>query len=342
MNHYSKIPSTVQPRSTLWVVNHELPEQFASLRYMAFLPARARNEPVARFLPGMSATSLLDQCRPTTLVLTKAFEPSIVDLARAARQRSIRIVVVLCDDRSDRPQHHELDGALAELADDIVVQTAAMAQHVREMFGRECTMIEEPYEMPAGVPRFNPGKTLDLLWYGRFTNHDTLGVGVLPLIEDRALNFRLTVVTDTATEHLAALVWQIGGREGASIELHRWSISSQAKALERADMVIVPSLDRQDKRVKGHNRVVESIRGGVLAIAYSLPAYRELSEFCWCGGDIHAGLHWALANREAAVDRIRRGQTFIEQRFSIESISSRWQQLFDTTQPTRSAAELLG
>ena len=59
------------------------------------------------------------------------------------------------------------------------------------------------------------------------------------------------------------------------------------------------------------------------------------------GGDIHAGLHWALANREAAVDRIRRGQTFIEQRFSIESISSRWQQLFDTTQPTRSAAELV-
>ena len=315
---------------TLWVVNSESPEQIASLRYMAFLPAQARHEPVARFLPGMSATSVLNQFRPTTLVLTKAFDPSIVALAGAARERSIPIVVVLCDDRTNRPQFHELDAALADLADDIVVQTMAMSEHVRAVFGRECTIIEEPYEMPAGVPRFNPGENLDLLWYGRFTNHDTLGAGILPLVDDPALAFRLTVVTDRVTEHLAALARQIGGREGASIELRRWSLSGQAEALGRADVVIIPSLDRQDKRVKGHNRLVESIRGGVFALAYALPAYQELSEFCWCGSDLHAGLTWALENREAAVDRVRKGQAYIERRFSIGSINARWQELFDS------------
>ncbi|WP_323797743.1 glycosyltransferase [Nisaea sp.] len=296
---------------------------------MAFLPAQARCETVARFLPGMSATSFLDQCRPTTLVLTKAFDPSIIALAQAARERSIRIVAVLCDDRSEFPQVHGLDLALANLADVVVVQTTAMAQHVREVFGRESTIIEEPYEMPAGIPRFNPEKTLHLLWYGRFTNHDTLAAGILPLIDDPALDFRLTVITDRMTEHLSVLARQIGGRAGASIELCPWSFDGQAKALENADMVIIPSLDRQDKRVKGHNRLVESIRGGVLAVAYSLPAYRELSEFCWCGDDMHTGLTWAVANREAAVDRIRQGQAYIEQRFSIDAVSSRWQQLFD-------------
>lgn len=330
MKHDFRNFSNVIPSQTLWIVNHEVPENIASLRYMAFLPAQARHETVARFLPGMNATLLLDQCCPTTLVLTKAFDPSIIALAHAARQRSIRIVVVLCDDRSDRPQYHALDLALADLADDVVVQTTAMAQHVREVFGRESTIIEEPYEMPAGIPRFNPKETLDLLWYGRFSNHDTLSAGILPLIDDPALDFRLTVVTDRMTEHLSALAKQIGGRDGARIELCPWSFDGQAKALERADMVIIPSLDRQDKRVKGHNRLVESIRGGVLAVAYSLPAYRELSEFCWCGGDMHTGLTWALANREAAVDRIRQGQAYIEQRFSINSVSSRWQQLFDT------------
>jgi len=316
-------------------VNSESPEQIASLRYMAFLPAQARRETVVPFLPGMSATSVLNQYCPTTLVLTKAFDPSVVALARAARQRSIPIVVVLCDDRTDRPQFHELDLALADLADDIVVQTVAMAEHVSKIFGRECTIIEEPYEMPAGIPRFNPGETLDLLWYGRFTNHDTLGAGILPLVNDPALAFRLTVVTDRVTEQLAALVRQIRGREGAGIELRRWSLAAQGEALGRADVVVIPSLDRQDKRVKGHNRLVESIRAGVFALAYSLPAYRELSEFCWCGGDLHAGLTWTLANREAAVDRVRQGQTYIEQRFSIDSISSRWQQLFDARNPMR-------
>ena len=329
MDHISCPLSTAQTCRTLWIVNHESPEQIASLRYMAFMPAQARNEPVVCFLPGACAASLLDQFRPTTLVLTKAFDASIITMAQTARERSIRIVVVLCDDRSDRPQVHSLDKALTAIADDIVVQTTAMAQHVLNTFGRQSKLIEEPYEMPAGIPRFNPGETLNLLWYGRFTNHDTLDAGIGPLFDDAALNFRLTIVTDRATEHLAGLARRIDGRKGASIELRRWSLLCQAEALERADVVVIPSLDRQDKRVKGHNRVVESIRGGVLAIAYSLPAYRELAEFCWCGDDIHSGLVWAREKPEAVVDRIRQGQVYIEQRFSIESINARWQKLFD-------------
>jgi len=322
------------PDGAVWVVNHDAPEGIASLRYMALYPARSRGEPVARFLAGMNATAFLDRWRPSVLVLTKAFEPSIVDLVLAARQRSIRVIAVLCDDRSDRPRLQDLDAKVASLADDIVLQTKSMARHVLQTFGRDSTIIEEPYEMPAGVPRFDPGESVKLLWYGRLTNHDTLSSGMLPLVNDRDLSFKLVIVTDSLSTELVTLARQISSRDGASVELQRWTLQRQAEALADTDLVIIPSLDRRDKMVKGHNRLVEAIRAGVPALAYPLPAYQELSEFCWCGDDLRVGLKWVLGHREAAVDRVRWGQSYIEQRFSMESINVRWQQLFDAPRAT--------
>jgi hypothetical protein len=314
---------------TLWIVNHGSPETIASLRYMALLPARARREPVARFAAGMCEAAFLDHWRPRTLVLTKAFEPAVVALALAARRRSIRVIVVLCDDRSAWPHYQELDRALAGLADNVVVQTEAMARHVLDTFGRASTIIEEPYEVPAAAPRFNPGSRIKLLWYGRSSNHDTLCPGILPLVDDPDVRFDLTVVTDRLSPDLMALARRVSGSDSGCLTIREWSLSCQAEALSRTDLVLIPSLDRQDKHVKGHNRLTESISAGVPALVYSLPAYQELSEFCWCGEDLRVGLRWALAHRQSLLDRVLQGQSYVARRFSIDRIAACWQRLFD-------------
>ena len=315
--------------TTLWVVNHGSPESVASLRYMALLPARARREPVARFAAGMCEAAFLDRWRPRTLVVTKAFEPAVVALALAARQRSIRVIAVLCDDRSAWSHYQDLDRRLAGLADEVVVQTDAMARHVLGTFGRESTIIEEPYEVPAAPPRFDPGSLIKLLWYGRSGNHDTLCPGILPLVDDATVRFDLTVVTDRLSRDLMTLARRMSDSDTGNLTIREWSLSCQAEALSRTDLVLIPSFDRQDKHVKGHNRLTESIRAGVPALVYALPAYRELAEFCWCGEDLRVGLRWALAHRPSLLDRVRRGQSYVAERFSVDRIAACWQRLFD-------------
>ena len=81
--------------------------------------------------------------------------------------------------------------------------------------------------------------------------------------------------------------------------------------------------------MKGHNRLTESIRAGVPALVYALPAYRELAEFCWCDEDLRVGLRWALAHRPSLLDRVRRGQSYVAERFSVDRIAACWQRLFD-------------
>ena len=114
---------------------------------------------------------------------------------------------------------------------------------------------------------------------------------------------------------------------GFELSFTPWSLQTTEAAIERSDFVLLPQEHRTAwGRVKSHNRMVSVIRGGRLAIASPIPAYRELAQFGWVGDDLAAGLRWALANPQEAAARIGEGQRYVETRFSPQAVGRTWAQ----------------
>jgi hypothetical protein len=88
-------------------------------------------------------------------------------------------------------------------------------------------------------------------------------------------------------------------------------------------MVFIPSSDTPDKRVKGHNRVVEAINAGRVAITYPLPQYRELSAYSFCDADYGASIRAALSDPAGALKKIADGQHYIDTRFACDAVAEK-------------------
>jgi hypothetical protein len=77
-------------------------------------------------------------------VLTKAFDDSLLTLARTATARRIPVITTLCDLHFSG-EKGERNKQLCELSQFVVVQTRPMAE-VQKNFGRSCIIIEEAIE----------------------------------------------------------------------------------------------------------------------------------------------------------------------------------------------------
>src|SRR5215467_12697161 len=311
-------------RNAIFIYNTALPDVIASIRVVALVPGRYMGARVLHFGLGMAAAAFLDRHRPTVLILTKAFDHSVVELAEAAVARRIPVVTTLCD------LHLSGDGGrrnrrLCDLSQAIVVQTAAMADEVMQQFGKCCAIIEEAIEYPREQPRFAPNRPLKLLWYGHAANHDTLASGIAALTEAGVGPLSLMIVTNAMPEFMN------GGfpsrPKDIGFEVVPWSVAAQYAALAWCDVVFIPSTDTPDKRVKGHNRVVEAINAGRLAITYPLPQYRELADYSLCGADYGASIRLSLSDPAGVLTRIENGQRYIDTRFACDVVADKWQRL---------------
>jgi hypothetical protein len=105
-----------------------------------------------------------------------------------------------------------------------------------------------------------------------------------------------------------------------------WSPASTRRALHGCDLAVVPGDPKLRKTaVKSPNRVVEILRAGRFAVAYSIPSYTEFAGYAWIGEDVVAGIAWAMQNRNEVRARILAGQDYIEQKFSPQILGAQWQ-----------------
>ena len=268
----------------------------------------------------MDARAFLDQHRFRALVLGKAFDSSFVELAEAAKARGIVVLAAMCDWHFDSPINRKLSG----IANRTVVQTEMMAAGVRRYFKLEPAIIEEPYEGPRGAPRFAPARTIRLLWYGHSSNLDTLGAGLEQVCKPGGMDLLISIVTERPDLAHQVLSGLSAHAARARFVTHAFSLERQWQELAECDAVLLPSYPAREKLVKGHGRLVQAIHSGRLALAYPLPQYEELADYCWCGEDLGAGLTWALAHPAEVLERIRAGQTYVDQRFSPARVARRW------------------
>jgi len=350
------------PGSIVYVVNIEAPvsvaagarlySDLASVRLRAFLPALRLAESRRVYLvpPALLAEgSTLDAMQPIdTLVVTKfstadlvsypeRFEALLDWLSRA--RGSMRLVADLSDnyaaigEAAGQPFLGRFQQGLGELCT-LTVPCEALKEEIASYAKHGIHVIEDPYESPrVGAPRGATGEPVRLCWFGQLgtTNFDSVVRGLTRAAA--GLRGRAAELQFVTHETRRELVEEMGTRLSQAhpsllTRFVAWSPDATWRAIDDCDLVILPQEHGERwGRVKSHNRLVEAIRGGRLAIAAPIPSYLELSDYAWVGEDLDAGVEWALAHPDEAAGRIRAGQEHVAGRFSPERIVARWERL---------------
>jgi hypothetical protein len=216
----------------------------------------------------------------------------------------------------------------------LTVPCEALRQELAPYARQGIQVIEDPYESPqersAQMALRDPVR---LCWFG-FLGHPNKDV-VTKWLQRAAegLEGRAAELAIIAQPMAGEVVAEIGSRlttyhPALAIRFIPWSRAATWQAIDACDLVVIPQ-DPRDPwgRVKSHNRLVESIRGGRLAIASPIPSYLELAHYAWVGEDLAEGVRWALAHPDEAVERIGAGQRHVAERFSPQRIVAQWKRL---------------
>ena len=65
-------------------------------------------------------------------------------------------------------------------------------------------------------------------------------------------------------------------------------------------------------------------------VAILLPAYAPYAGFAWVGEDLCQGLEWAIHHPREVVERIARGQAYIDEKHSAEVVARFWLDVLDS------------
>jgi tetratricopeptide (TPR) repeat protein/SAM-dependent methyltransferase len=299
----------------------------ASARLRVLMPAAELAQQLdSRFLSERECPDELSGNEPPSpddvLVISKSFSPDTTRLLLQTKKRGTRVVVDVCDNHFDHPEHGPHLRFLTAAADALVVNTPAMQALVREKTGRDATLIGDPFEGPQGAPSFEPGDTLRLLWFGHPANADTL-IAALPglaaLASRRPLHLAVVTAPGPHVDRIRA-----GARDALQLDFVAWTPAATWAALAECDLVIVPTLDGPTKLTRSANRLVESLRAGRFAIVGPQPSHEPLAAFTRIDGDIAAGIEWALAHAEDVRGRIAAGQRHVAVEFAPDAIAARW------------------
>jgi hypothetical protein len=322
-----------------WIISGSLTEQegrltstMASIRYRILYVAEhlaAQGHQIDILQAGVAADEprLSAPLSADVVVMSKGLFDGSVPLARRAKSLGAQLVLDLCDDHFST-SFRETYLALATLADGITVSTPEMASVVAAHTSRTSEVLEDPFEAPHGIPTFAPNTDrVRLLWFGHPTNFDTLSAMLPEVLRFSAEHpTHLHVVSQDQGNVAAALgQWTREYRPRLTTQFSTWSAASTWQAMDDCDVVVIPSLPAETKLVKSPNRMVESIRRGKFVSAFPLPSYRPFAEFAWLGEHVVGGVRWALRNAEATLQRIERGQSYVEQHHSPALLAERWQ-----------------
>jgi hypothetical protein len=264
-----------------------------------------------------------------------------------------RAVFSIADDHFDDPHflgfyREALPHCLA-----VTVASETLATTVRSLTGRPVLVAPEPVEGLRGVPQAiaarrlprpvawlarRVGLSMDhwrvrLLWFGYLQNLPPL-LELVPALEKYAARYPLllTCVTRPVAE-IEALMTPARTSEQSRFRVHfiPWSPVVMDAVVEQSDVVLIPSDYRNPvKQAKSPNRLVTGLHGGRFVVAHPLRAYAPYAGFAWIGEDLVEGLDWAIRHPREVVERVVRGQAFIDERHSADAVARFWLDVFDT------------
>jgi hypothetical protein len=316
----------------------------ASLRLRALIPAselarriRVVLVPFERFLedPGLASVG---KVRAAVLGKLSVTEVETMDWRRERLFHNIaNLAYPLFADFSDNyaalsttrstilMEYQETMGSLVPLT----VPCGALAEQLRAHARHGVHVIEDPYELAETPAAFAPAQAmLRLCWFGNSYDAAVLTDQLASLAASlHSRRLRMDFVTAPARREFFAQLARRLSEVHAQMEVRfiEWSPESVAGALGDCDLIVLPQ-DSQSAwgRCKSHNRLVQAIRAGRVALASAIPSYEELAAFSCVGDDLSASARYALAQPNEVLERLRSGQAYVRKRFAPERVAARW------------------
>ena len=264
---------------------------------------------------------------------------------------SQRAVFSIADDHFGNPEFADFYREVLRDCRAVTAVSESLARTVRGFTTRPVIVTPEPIEGGRGEPmsiaaRRIPaplvwlgrriGLSLDhwrvrLLWFGYPQNLPPL-LELIPALERYAKKYPLllTCVTSPVAE-VEALMTPARTSEESRFRIHfvPWSPLVMGPAIDAADVVMIPSEYRNPvKQAKSPNRLIAGLHGGRFVVAHPLPAYAPYADFSWLGEDLCEGIDWAVRHPREVVERIARGQAFIDERHSPAAVARFWLDVF--------------
>tara|TARA_B100000482_G_C12580683_1_gene287754 strand:+ start:239 stop:1372 length:1134 start_codon:yes stop_codon:yes gene_type:complete len=202
------------------------------------------------------------------------------------------------------------------------------------------SIIEDPCLLPRQeFNQLNTGETIRLLWFGNVPNLKYLfrEIQNLFLKSDRSKRYELTILTlevglrNVQHKYTSDLI-----RSNWSLRLMSWDIENQPTQLKaelsRAHITLLPSdpLDPQKNGVS-HNRLIDSIQSGCIAIASPVDSYIELASVSLIGDNFPKLLNFAVANYPRLCNKYSKLRDAALQRFKPELNIKKWETAIQET-----------
>jgi glycosyltransferase involved in cell wall biosynthesis len=313
----------------------------ASVRLRAGVAAREwrtrGNENLFRVPEGRSGAGEFDPAAASICVATKFTADALPEpwlaACRDAKRSGCPVVVDISDYPFEKPP--PVPGFYTEaltICDAVVVNSERMAEMIAPRTPRRVTVIEDAVLGDMQSPEFAPRERLELLWFGHPANLDYLEACFEGIARfSRGRRCRLTIVT-AGGEAAAQWTHGIPARHANAFETQfiPWSLEAMPAAFRNCDLVLIPS-DPADpfKAGASANRLAEALNAGRFAVASPLQSYQQFAGAAWLGPDLMQGIAWALAHPGEVVERIRRGQALVAERFAANAVGRRWRELFE-------------
>jgi hypothetical protein len=271
-----------------------------------------------------------------------------------------RAVFSIADDHFDDTVFSDFYAEVLPECRAVVVMSDELSRTVARFTQRPVFVAPEPYEGARGTPQVFTARAprgpigwlarriglpqdlwrMRLLWFGYAMNLPPL-MGMLPALDRLARRhpMLLTLVTRPFAELPQVMTPERSGESSAlQVRFREWQPNVMDAALAAHDVVLIPSAYRDPvKQAKSPNRLVAGLHAGRLVVAHPLRAYAPYADFAWIGEDLCAGIEWAIRNPRDALERIARGQVFIDQRHSPEVVARFWLDVFDRSHEPEAA-----
>jgi len=105
--------------------------------------------------------------------------------------------------------------------------------------------------------------------------------------------------------------------------------SLQEKLVNKCDFVLLPVTEDRESVCKGNNRPVDALQQGRIVLTNpGIPSYEDLKDFLYIG-DFYEMYQEMIKSPGQVVGKIMRAQEFIEQNYSPEAISKKWEQVYE-------------
>jgi hypothetical protein len=245
-----------------------------------------------------------------------------------------RVIVDVCDYPYAKisPTVRGFYERVLSLCDVLTVNSTPMAEMMTPHAHLPPQVVADAILNAPQSPRFSPEGVLKLLWFGHQSNLRYLEPVINALIAFSAQQRCRLVIVTTPGFGVEQAARQINATHAPRLEIwfRPWSAEATRSALHHCDLVLIPG-DPQDPLKAGvsSNRLAEALQAGRLPVASPLASYQPFDDAAWLGTDLVDGIGWALANRGAALARIRRGQTRVAQTLSAVVIGQQWCELLE-------------